>query len=314
MLTSQSVYTTIAGEFRQIYRALHRKPELKARTPICLCEGDSWFSTPLVMNLLDWLVFATPEDEERGVPVFGAGGLFFRAEHSGDTAIEKSRQTRKSMFTPSNAKKLLGWYKKVDFDIFLLSAGGNDFVSDYLETLFAEDKGVLTPERAFKRVVDSRKFTDVRDAYIQFVAQFVAVRPRTPILTHTYDYPRLLGVGANLTLANIGAAAMFAKGPGPWVEPKIKVVLPMEADQRTFASMLIDGFVERVLIPVQKARTSRNLFDFVDFRSTLKSDSQWGDEMHPTSEGFRILAGKLRAEIIAKLPPGKVMVGSQSDG
>ncbi|MEJ2789523.1 MULTISPECIES: hypothetical protein [unclassified Pseudoxanthomonas] len=77
MLASQSLMTTRRGEFRTLYRALARKPAAFASTPIVFCEGDSWFSTPLSMNLLDWLVFPASEDEKKGVPLFGAGGLFF---------------------------------------------------------------------------------------------------------------------------------------------------------------------------------------------------------------------------------------------
>ena len=83
MPDTQSLMNTHRGEFRRLYRELTRKPKLFASTPIIFCKGDSWFSTPLSMNLLDWLVFPTPKDEEKGVPLFGAGGLFFRTEDSG---------------------------------------------------------------------------------------------------------------------------------------------------------------------------------------------------------------------------------------
>ena len=98
MPSSQSVYTTRRGEFRAIYRELVRRKALRKRTPVVFCEGDSWFSTPLSMNILDWLVYPSPEDEVRGVPIYGAGGLFFRAENSGDLAID--------MFTPDRLRDL----------------------------------------------------------------------------------------------------------------------------------------------------------------------------------------------------------------
>jgi hypothetical protein len=307
--TSQSIYTTRSGEFRRLYRLLNRRPALKSTTPICLCEGDSWFSTPLSMNLLDWLVFAPMEEEVRGVPVFGTGGIFFRAEHSGDTATPGKRKPKKPMFVASNINKLLGWYSNMDFDIALLSAGGNDFVGGFLQSEFETDTKPLSPAQAFKRVVDTSKFVEVRDAYLNFVSQFATAKPRTPILTHSYDYPRLLGTPANLTLANIGAAAMFAKGPGPWIGNHMIDVMPNPDDQRAFAALMIDGFVERVLVPVRKARSSRGLFDFVDFRGTLQADSQWSDEMHPTGEGFKVLADIMRSQILVRLPSGKVMTG-----
>jgi hypothetical protein len=128
MPAGQSVQTTRRGEFRRIMRALERNPALRARTPVVFCEGDSWFSTPLAMNLLDWLVFATPEEEARGVPIVGQGGLFFRAEHSGDLATRHLQ--------PRRFNDLMQWYGGFDFDIALLSAGGNDFVADFLVKTF----------------------------------------------------------------------------------------------------------------------------------------------------------------------------------
>lgn len=292
MPQSQSLLTTRRGEFRQLYRALKRRRDAFETTPILFCEGDSWFSTPLAMNLLDWLVWPAPETEARGVPLFGAGGLFFRAEDSGDTATH--------MFSPRGIRDLVDWYDGFEFDLVLLSAGGNDFVDGFLVDTFRGARPMDAVE-AQQRVVDSGRYERVRDAYRALITRFQSVRPGTPILAHSYDYPRLLGRPARLTLGNIGAAALLKKGTGPWIGNRIAHVLPDSTDQRRFARMLVDGFVERVLVPLRDAADTGRTFDFVDLRGTLTSDAQWFDEMHPTGEGFALLAQRYRREMQARL-------------
>lgn len=292
MPVSQSLMTTRRGEFRTLYRALARKPAAFASTPIVFCEGDSWFSTPLSMNLLDWLVFPAPEDEKKGVPLFGAGGLFFRTEDSGDLAVD--------MFTARGIRDLSTWYRGFEFDLVLVSAGGNDFVDDFLQVTF-RGAPPMSPEAAHQRVVASGRYAEVLARYRAFVTAFQAIRPYTPILAHTYDYPRELGRPGRLTLGNVGAAALLKKGVGPWIGNKVAHVMPRIEQQREFARLPIDGFVERVLIPLRDDPTTGKVFDFVDLRGVLTNSNQWFDEMHPTGTGFAALAAKFRQQMRAKL-------------
>ena len=295
-MSGQSVITTRVGQFRDIHRALKRKPALFAATPIVFCEGDSWFSTPLAMNLVDWLVFPSPQDEARGVPVFGAGGLFLRREHSGDLATD--------MFTAAKVRGLARWYEGFEFDIALLSAGGNDFTGAFLARTFARESR-MGVSQAFDIVVATGRYEQVLAAYRRVVAAFVAARPRTPILAHTYDYPIALGRAGALGVAGVGAIALLTREVGPWIAPHVAHVLPSIADQRAFARRIIDGFEQRVLRVLRDEPASRGLFDYVDLRGTLDSQGQWFDELHPTSSGFHLLAAKLRAAALERLPPAK---------
>ena len=288
MPASQSVYTTRLGEFRAIYRELKRHPELRARTPVVFCEGDSWFSTPASMNILDWLVFPTPEAEERGVPIFGQGGLFFRAEESGDLAT--------NMFTTRRLKDLMGWYGAVEFDIALLSAGGNDLVGKFLKKAFA-DKGPMTVPQALAVVEKSGRFNDVHQAYERALTAMVKLRPSTPIVAHTYCYPLKMGTPADLTIANIGLVALLKKNAGPWIGPYVGRALPALADQRLFARRMIDAFVERVLEPLAIDPRLRNNFRYVDLRECAPAEDDWFDEMHPRGAVFKRLSEPFAREI-----------------
>jgi hypothetical protein len=291
MPATQSVYTTRLGEFRAIHRELKRHPELRARTPVVFCEGDSWFSTPASMNILDWLVFPTPEQEERGVPIVGQGGLFFRAEESGDLAT--------NMFSARRLKSIMEWYGSVDFDIALLSAGGNDLVGKFLKKAFA-GKGPMTVPQAIAVVEKTGRFNDVFTAYERALKAMVQLRPETPIVGHTYCYPLRMGTPADLTLANIGLIALLKKDVGPWIGPNVGKALPALADQRLFARRMIDTFVERVLEPLAIDPRFRNNFRYVDLRELAPREDDWFDEMHPRGAVFQRLSEPFAREI-AKL-------------
>lgn len=283
-----SVETTRRGEFRAIHRRLSRDRELRRRTPVVFCEGDSWFSTPLSMNLLDWLVFPSPEDEARGVPIAGRGGLFFRAEDSGDLATE--------MFTGAALRDIMRWYGGFDFDIALLSAGGNDFVDAFLRRTFANRRD-LTVAQAFDFVVASGRYGEVFAAYERILSRMVALHPRTPVVAHTYAYPVKMGVPTDLTIANIGAVALLKKNAGPWIGPPMARALPDPADQRAFARRLIDGFVERVLDPLARDARFRRVFRYLDLRNEVPLERDWFDEMHPTGAAFHRLSRPFAAQI-----------------
>jgi len=303
----QSSALSQRGQFRAMYKGLKDERRLD-RTPVIFCEGDSWFSTPLAMNLLDWIVSPAPEDEERGVPQFGQGGLFFRVERSGDQAAPQREHPGRSMFTQENVDDLLGWFSRFDFDAVLLSAGGNDFVDTWLGQALKGQTG-LTPREAFDVIESTGRYDQVRDAYAFFLGAFHRAKPRVPFLAHTYDYPRLIGTKAEFGLRNLGVAALLKKSIGPWIGPNIRDALGDDIVKgRQFAKLMIDGFVEQVLDPLKKDPRFGGMFDYVDLRGRLPDDAQWNDEMHPTEAGFHTLAGVFRARLIQKLPARKTGV------
>lgn len=277
------------GQFLEIYKKLRDNKKLFNSTPIVFCEGDSWFSTPLYMNLLDWIVFATPEDEAHGVPLTGRGGLFYRDETSGHLAVD--------MFTPKNIKRLMKAYGSFEFDIALVSAGGNDFVSDFLRKTFDGEGGPMTVDEAYELVQDTGRFDQVRDAWTEMLTAMVAKRPKTPIVTHTYCYPLRLNAKGELTLANLGLAAALKKNVGPWIAPHVSTALPTLAEQRAFVKKLIDGFAEDVLFELQSQPKFKKLLHVIDLRDECTSENDWFDEMHPTTTAFKRMASRFGTEI-----------------
>lgn len=309
MPTPPSLISSRRGEFRRLYQQLRRDRSTFQTTPIIFCEGDSWFDTPLAMNLLDWLVWPAPQTERKGAPLFGNGGLFFRTEASGALALE--------MFSAAGVRDKAAWFGRFDFDLVLLSAGGNDFVGPFLAELFA-DAPPMTVASAYQRVRDSGRYAQVLASYQRLLAALQRIRPDITILAHSYDYPQLPGMPARPTLHDLGLAALFTRQAGPWIAPALATALPAAADQRAFARRLIDGFVTHVLTPLRDGPSTGNVFDFVDLRGSLPRPDLWADEMHPTSAGFALLADKFRQRIqtglkdIQRLPKRPLQMSERS--
>jgi len=289
-----SVQLTKITDFRKAYRLI-KKHKLLKTTPIILSEGDSWFSTPLSMNLIDQLVFPLPDDITNQKVIFGKGGLFYRAEKSGDTAM--------NMFTPKRSKRLAKWIgsQQYKFDLVLLSAGGNDLVSTFLKELF-ENQPKMSVKQGIKLVVDSGQFEKVYQAYAVFIDHVRALNKDIPIIAHTYDYPQRMGKEGELTIANIGLIAFFKKRVGDWISKNIQHSIADINNQQEFAKQMIDKFEELVLM---KLEDKYNNFSYIDLRGTLNDKKYWFDEMHPTGEGFYQLSRKLIQPIKQKLPANK---------
>lgn len=269
------------GRFINHYRALERADLLK-KTPLLLSEGDSWFSMPLYYNLIDWLEIQAPE------------AVFLRMENSGDMAV--------NIFSGGNLRSIGSRLKAFEFDVLLLSAGGNDFVDRYLRDLF-RSQAQMSAEAAFQRVLDSGRYGEVLKAYQRVLDTAFKARPNLRVVTHGYDYPHLLGKAAKLTVQNIGLAALLKHEIGDWIAKYIKHVLPTIEAQKAFVRQLIDGFFEQVLTPLQAQYG--DALRVVDFRGTLNEDGDWNDEMHPTGKGFRQLAELLGPVVRAQLPVAK---------
>jgi len=220
--------------------------------------------------------------------------LFFRAEKSGDVAA--------NMFKKKNIKSLADWFDQFDFDVVLLSGGGNDFVGDFMKATFKNVNNPISVDEARARVLATNQHQKVQDHFRRFLTAFTALKPNVPIMAHSYDYPLLMGIPGDLTLNNIGAIALFKKTVGDWISKHVDHALPDPDDQRQFVKKMMDDFVEISLQPLVNEFPA---FSFVDFRGTLPNEDLWFDEMHPTGEGFRRLAEKFRTEINAKLPAHK---------
>ncbi len=258
---------------------------LKTR-PMIAYWGDSWFSTPLYKNLC-WNSFARID------------GMSIRLGGPGLSAAE--------MCTPARCADYAERFSKREFDLVCVSIGGNDCLGARLAKVLA-GAGRMAPERAFERVVVAGIFEALRERYRILLAPLAEVGGRLRVVGHGYAPLAAAQIGARgkLDIKSLGLIAPFIGAVGPWLWPAVQGVLVSKQEAAQFARLLlVDGFRDQVLAPSKRAFPG--LFSYADFSGLREPGDAgfWFDEIHPTEEGFRILALGYNAMLQAALPAEK---------
>ena len=261
--------------------------------PCVMYWGDSWFSTPLYLNLA----------KQSMLRIDGMAML-----------VGKPGATAAGLFTASQIRNYADRLKNNPFDALCLSAGGNDELSERLQAMFAPwltatPPAKLTALQAFDRVLDLRTLDRVRDRYtavLDGLAPVIKKRKDFRVIGHTYALLERIGQPADLTVGNIGLIAWVKDNVGPWLWPTMRRVLSTKEEAKTFSHLLLrDGFRDHVLVPLRQ--TYAGLFSFADFTGTPEAATEafWNDEIHPTQDGFEVLAKQLNRQIRSVLPAAK---------
>ncbi len=275
-------YKTDFGRFKQMYRYY---PEIM---PI-ISEGDSWYSYPLAgANLMDQLVLK-----------FEGAVNYLRLESSGHEALDIFASTRSGQL-----KKLIKHVKFFQVPIVLLSAGGNDVVGKSKAGLYDSANHSSDVDTLINSAGLNQVFRKIFDRYTVAINALVHVNAAVKIITHTYDYPAIIGKPAPITISSLGIIAPLVnvmKEVGPWIEPiLLKKNLTDKQAQLQFTERLMNKFHDDVLLPLKNNHPDN--FDYVDLRGTLMLNKQfWNDEIHPSAEGFRLLADKFWLDFLPVL-------------
>jgi hypothetical protein len=248
-------------------------------------EGDSWFDkyTPLGLegsNLLAQLRLP-----------FGAD--LVDASLIGDT-IE-------NMVSGQEGRQTQAMFEVFDFDVILLSAGGNDLIAIFQMLFAAKASGQVPPGAPFTladldHLDDPASYRGFFNTVLRNVAAFVAMRDharrdktrKAPIFLHGYDYMQ----------PRPAAAYVFGTqfiGRGPWLYPLMKAAGLDDAQMRSAADAVLDEYNTRLQAEI--AAPGSNVF-LVDQRGLLTpaaagsqgSSNDWLDEIHPNAGGFDKLA------------------------
>jgi len=273
-------------------RQRERVMALLQTRPALLYWGDSWFSTPLYLNLARQSLLRVD-------------GLAMLVGTPGATAAQ--------LLSAANIRRMVGWLESYPFDALLLSAGGNDQLSGRLAQIFAAwqpplHEPVLTPDAAYERLLRSGSLQRVRarfDALLHALAPLHLQRPQFRVLAHSYCRLRRIGVAADLTVHNIDLVAWLKDDVGPWLWGPMRNVLRDVEAGRAFADLMLDGFRDEVLRPLELAHAP--LFGYADFLDlpAATQDAFWHDEIHPTEAGFADVAIALNARLRNALPAAK---------
>lgn len=255
------------------------------RRPLIAYWGDSWFSTPLYKNLC-WNSFSRID------------GMSIRLGGPGLTAAQ--------MLTPAACRDHAERFASRGFDLLCLSIGGNDCLGERLAAVFAGAPR-MDADAAFDRVVAHGVFDRLRARYDLLLSAMAGV-PGLRVVGHGYAplSRHAIGKQGALTVSNLGLAALVMGTVGPWLWPVVRPVLGNKAEAERFARRLLgDGFRDLVLAPSRAAWPG--LFSYADFSAIGSTDDRafWYDEIHPTEEGFALLAAGYNAMLRAALRAAK---------
>lgn len=273
------MYTRDPHQFRL---AVWQNPDY----PAVLVEGDSWADHPLVPNL-SWNLHQYLGHKVNILNISQSGDLVFNMAHG------KQFNTLKAYLASSH----------FDFDLLLLSGGGNDIlVNDQpefkLERILKpsqqSDPRFFIDEGAWKASLDR-----VELSYVRILDAAKDANPHLKIHGHCYDYIYPRDKGADIIV--------IPDALGPWVYPVMQHIQVTDQQlQRNIIKCLLDDFA--AMLGSLKARYPQ--FDFSNTLGILPDHSNWDlnlpnwdDEIHPNGKGFaKLVNERVGPDVKARLP------------
>jgi len=260
--------------------ALRAAAPVAAKRPLrILAEGDSWFDYPLpwpdgdgvITQLQDLLGYSIANMAHYGLEVQQMMGLSIRQE-----IIKRLKDSQ------------------VKWDALLFSGGGNDLVGDRLCIWLKETPPVPTPSNMLNPAAVSAALSMLEAEFRELVALRDQYSPQTVIFVHGYDFPPVTG--------------KRVCGKGPWLKPSLDyayqqmgVAHPDPNDEFVVVKTLLQQF-NAMLAHVQSDPMVKE-FQVVPTQGALTPDnSDWQNEIHPSTTGFVKIAKRFQASLAAVFP------------
>lgn len=226
-------------------------------SPSVLCEGDSWFGYPFGKDLNDHIT----ELGSFNVCHF---------EKAGDELVEDMMEARqKKLIT-----KALSQHQ---FQLLLYSGGGNDVVADNLASYIADDDSGVGPYNRVIKLATETRIEELRSKYIELIELVKQYQTNCPIVVHGYT---------NIIPSDEGFEILGFRLAGPWVKPTLdKKGVPTE-QQAQVINFIMDLF-NSMLVELSE---QYDIFHYVDLRVETLTKTDWANEIHPNTKGFKKLS------------------------
>ena len=266
-------------------------PSAPSKHQTLVAEGDSWFDYPPGRDVLDWLEKAHGYTIHK-VAKFGSLleymvlGVGNDDDQFGDIFGRDASQLIETM-------KLVEQHQPT---VLLFSGGGNDIVGEPL-TAYLNYKSEVSGLPALRApVIDHVVNTVLRRCYevlletLQMHAQQGGFEVPV-VVAHGYDYPVPDGRGV-LNVPLVGPLVS-----GPWIRPYLDEKGHTEAPARYEIMKAFMSAFNLMLAKLEADFPSR--FKYANVTNTLGGNNPalWANELHPTNEGFRLVAEKIHATI-----------------
>jgi hypothetical protein len=250
---------------RDLYRQrVARNPNIKK----IVSEGDSWHLFPIILQeVIDQL------NKDRTIAIFSTDG-------AGDTIAGMWQERNESN---------KGFQKSIVIErpsTFLFNGGGNDLLETRrgpngkkignLYFHLNEFQPGMTAAQLVKPTINAA-YDAVENTARAMVSKALEFSWIKKVVFHGYDYPfpdNDVWLGKPMKLRGINSAAL----------------------QRQIVILLIDRLHER-LHRVAQSLAATGKVAYVDVRGTVTGKSDWYDEIHPRSKGFKKIAAKIRPKL-----------------
>ncbi|MFT4572779.1 MAG: hypothetical protein ACI8TX_000090 [Hyphomicrobiaceae bacterium] len=270
---------------RSIYRQLVKR--FRNRTSI-IAEGDSWFAYP------PEFIFAG-----RSSNVIAH---LAKMERYNLCTVAKSGDEILDILAGKKWNDLRSFVARDQPDILLISGGGNDVAGpdkvpagahgDLERNAFGyflnDNVTSDDPKKYLNWTRLNRRLAAIEGVYDRLIAFVDVQAPLTRVVAHTYAYAIPNPKGAVF----VGGLVKIKKGDS-WLWPSLRAHDVPKKHDRAIVRLVMDAMAERLL---KLEREWPGRFYVADTRK-LVGPSQWKDEIHPDTHGFKKVAACMRARI-----------------
>jgi hypothetical protein len=240
-----------------------------------LAEGDSWFEYPLPAGRGDGVIYQLQKL------------LGYRIANMAHHGLEVEQMLGLSM-RQEIISRLTD--PKVNFDALLFSGGGNDIVGDQFCIWLKDSPPIVPPEQMLDTNAVSAALAILEAEYRELIDIRDQFSRDTVIFVHAYDFPPVTGKKA------CGLV-------GPWLKPSLDyayrhlgVANPDPNDEFLVVKTVMQMFAAMLNRIAKDANVEK--FVVVPTQGTLSpDDSDWQNEIHPSSAGFTKIATKFEAAL-----------------
>ncbi|MEK7951738.1 SGNH/GDSL hydrolase family protein [Luteolibacter soli] len=157
----------------------------------------------------------------------------------------------------------------------LVSGGGNDLMGDHFGDYLNTGLPAGTPPGDYLNSAFDDALNRVLKHYNTIILQVENDFPGVKVFVHSYDFA-------------------IPRPKGPWLGvAMIKAGITEKSDQRAIIKEVVTRFTKRL---EQLAAANAGRVFYIG-RKTNVPDGSWDDEIHPTSEGFAIVAANFAVEL-----------------
>jgi lysophospholipase L1-like esterase len=236
-----------------------------------VAEGDSWFDYPFNKDVVDHLI-------KKGYAVS-------KWSKAGDTLENMAYGVKDSTMELSN---VLASIKLLKPGFVILSAGGNDVVGQQITHYLNHINSNLNLFR--KDIFKLQMHGAVKAAIERILYCIWQVDSNVQVIMHGYDYAKPNGTKYEI-LGFIGVK-------GPWILPAFE---RKGIDDRTVQENIIKEMVDIFNEMLASLANSNPNFHYLDLRGEFPGDSEWDNELHLKSSGFKKVADYFHEKIVSIL-------------